>query len=511
MKFFDMKIDPVILQGLTDMGINDPTEIQEQSIPIMLNSPNAHVMGQAKTGTGKTLAFAIPIIQLLDCQKKSVQAVIMVPTRELCKQVSEVFAALAKYKLMKVVEVYGGVSINKQIQEIHNGGQIVIATPGRLIDIYKQKKIKFDDVKFVTLDEADRMLDMGFFPDIEYIMLKAMKGIQPRMMLYSATLADQIKTLARKFTQGNELIEINVSKDDMTVADCEQIYYIIKESDKKYAHFVEIINENKPKDMIIFVRTKHWAEKLYRNLRAENQIKLDFFKVGMLHGDLSQSKREFITRQFKEQEINCLIATDIASRGLDFYQVSHVFNYDFPDQGDAVDEYIHRIGRTARVNSKNNGITSKGVAVSLVLKNQLSVLKEIETKINRTLVNKPLPQIKDVDEYNRPQYMSSRSRFNHNSGKEGHRNRGGPRGAKGSKQSNRTGKSMGNRTGNRTGKPMGNRTGNQTGKQKRFDNSHHRKPLKTPAKFDKNQKISHKKKKQKPQDETFTTKIYPIN
>jgi superfamily II DNA/RNA helicase len=504
MLFSEMNLDPVILQGLKDMGIVNPTDIQTQSIPMMLNSNDAHIMGQAKTGTGKTLAFAIPIIQMIDCKMKAVQAVVLVPTRELCKQVSEVFANLAKYKQIKVVEVYGGVSINRQIQEIYNGGQIVIATPGRLIDIYKQGKIKLNSVKFVTLDEADRMLDMGFFPDIEYIMLKAMRGIQPRMMLYSATLADQIKTLARRFTQGKELIEINVSKDDMTVADCEQYYYIIRDADKKYAHFIEIINENKPRDMIIFVRTKHFAEKLYRNIRSEKQINKDiFFKAGMLHGDLSQSKREFIMRQFKDQEINCLIATNVAARGLDFTQVSHIFNYDFPDASDACDEYVHRIGRTARVDSKNNGLTTKGIAISLVLKNQLSVLKDIEKHINRTLVNKPLPEIKDVNDYNCPQYRSSRSvnRGIRTSDGEGSNNPGGSRGPRGPRGSN--GSERSDRSG-RSGKSK------RLGKPKRFNNANQPKSSRTPKTSNRVKYSAAKKKTQNPVEEKVTTKIYPI-
>jgi superfamily II DNA/RNA helicase len=179
--------------------------------------------------------------------------------------------------------------------------------------------------------------------------------------------------------------------------------------------------------MIIFVRTKHWADKLYRNIRSEKQLKLDFFKAGVLHGDLSQSKREFIMRQFNEQEINCLIATNVAARGLDFTQVSHVFNYDFPDRGDAVDEYVHRIGRTARIDCKNNGITTKGIAISLVLKNQLDVLKDIEVKIKRKLVQKSLPEIKEIHEYNDPQFKrvqrSNQIHPKHSNNKSVHANR----------------------------------------------------------------------------------------
>jgi superfamily II DNA/RNA helicase len=511
MKFNEMNLDSFILQGLSDMGIVNPTEIQDQSIPIMMNSKDAHIMGQAKTGTGKTLAFAIPILQMINLKEKTVQAVVLVPTRELCKQVSEVFTNLAKYRNIKAVEIYGGVSINKQIQEIRNGGQIVIATPGRLIDIFRQGKIKFNSVKFVALDEADRMLDMGFMPDIEFLMLKAMKGVHPRLMLYSATLADQIKSLAQQFTHGKELIEINVSKDDLTVADCEQIYYIIKDFGTKYAHFIEIINENKPRDMIIFVRTKHWADKLLKIIRSEKQLNKELFlKAGVLHGDLTQAKRETIMRQFKDQEINCLISTNLAARGLDFTQVSHIFNYDFPDQGDAVDEYIHRIGRCARIDSKNNGITTKGVAVSLVSRSQMGVLKDIENHINRKLVNKPLPEIKDISNYNVPQSKQDGNGKANAQGFE-RRHRDSPRrsgSSEGAGRSRNSGRSTGSGRAERTGRP---RNSERSERPKRFDNSNQSPTAFRPKKSEKMTGTPDKRKKNKPAEEKFTTKIIPIN
>ncbi|MCP4762361.1 MAG: DEAD/DEAH box helicase [archaeon] len=430
-KFSEMAIDPLLIKGLDDLGITTPTQIQRESIPYILDSNSNHIMGQSKTGTGKTLAFAIPITQTINSKKKEIQAVVLVPTRELCKQISKVFVDLTKYKKLKIVEVYGGASINNQIQAIRNGGQIIIATPGRLIDLFKRGVVSFRHVRFVALDEADRMLDMGFFPDIEYLLLNAMKDAYPKLMLFSATLESRIKNLAKKFTKGKDLMEIYVSKDDKTVKNCKQSYYLIRKYEEKYANFVEIVNNEQPYDMIVFVRTKRWAEKLSKRLKVEKMIdKKLHFKVDVLHGDLTQSKRELVIKKFKSQEINCLVATNIAARGLDFKSVSHIFNYDFPDGGDAVDDYIHRIGRTARMDSYSNGETRKGNAISLVLRNQLKTLREIEKHIKLTVERKPLPKIENILDYGKPVVVkrySDNHRGKNRSGKSS--NRGSNRGS----------------------------------------------------------------------------------
>ncbi len=406
-----MAIDPLLIKGLDDLGITTPTTIQEKSIPYILDSKTNHLMGQSKTGTGKTLAFAIPIVQTINSKKKEIQSVVLVPTRELCKQVSKVFQDLTKYKKLKIVEVYGGVSINNQIHEIKHGGQIIIATPGRLIDLFKRGAVSFRHVRIVTLDEADRMLDMGFFPDVEYLLLNAMKDAFPKLMLFSATLESRIKKLAKKFTKGKELAEIYVSKDDdRTVKNCAQSFYLIRKYEEKYANFVEIINNEQPYDMLIFVRTKRWAEKLAKRLKREKKIdKKLFFKVDTLHGNLTQAKRETVVRKFKAQQVNCIVATNLAARGLDL-DVSYIINYDFPDGGDAVDDYIHRIGRTARMDSSHNGETRKGKAISLVLRNQVKTLKEIERHIKLTIERKPLPKIVgNLSEYGEPIIINQHS------------------------------------------------------------------------------------------------------
>jgi ATP-dependent RNA helicase DeaD len=366
------------------MNIVTPTEIQEHAIPKFLNSKDSHILAQAKTGSGKTLAFAIPIAQLLDINLKAVQSLIIVPTRELCKQVAEVFMDLAKYKRIKVVQVYGGVSIENQIHKIREGAQIVVATPGRLIDIHDRGYLSFKDVRFVALDEADRCLDMGFIPDIEYILLKAMKNVHPRLMLFSATLFHEVVKLVRKFTHGKEIIQIDVSRDRLTVENCDQYYYLIENFRDKYYHFVRILKQERPKHCIIFVNTKKTGDWLFTRLREEDKVRL---QIELISGNLTQKRRENVLAKFRSKKINCLIATDVAARGLDIDKVSHVFNYDLPQ---FEENYIHRIGRTARVSGKE-GNFENGTAITLVMKDQIRIMSRIEGIVNRRIRRRTLP------------------------------------------------------------------------------------------------------------------------
>lgn len=373
-----MNIDPTITKALNEIEIEEPTEIQAQAIPAILNSPDTHILAQAKTGTGKTLAFAIPLVEKLDPQLKQVQAVILVPTRELCKQIYDVIRDITKYRRLWAVEVYGGVSIERQIENIQKGAQIVIATPGRLIDIYERGEIRFREIKFVVLDEADRMLDMGFFPDMEFILLKAMAGLKPRLMLFSATLFDIIKDLAKKFTEEKNILQINVSHDSLTVDNCDQSYYLITDSHDKYYHFVRILIQEKPQQSIIFVNTKRSTEWLYNRLSNERNLHL---RIDMLQGDMTQRMRETVMRKFRDGEINCLIATDVAARGLDFPDITHIFNYDLPE---LAEDYVHRIGRTSRMQRK-------GKAISLCMNDQLNLICRIEGFTHKTMEQCRLP------------------------------------------------------------------------------------------------------------------------
>ncbi len=376
MKFEDYSLNPRIVKALKEMGITHPTEIQEKAIPKFLNNDRIHILGQAKTGTGKTLAFSIPVVNQISPKTRSVQALILTPTRELCKQVYSVITDLSKYRHLKTVAVYGGVSFTNQREKIKNGAQIVIATPGRLMDLYKRNSISFHHTKFVVLDEADRMLDMGFLPDMKYILFKAMDNVKPRLLLFSATMLKQISNIARQFSHGEELVEINVSKDDLTVANCKQYWYQVKNNRRKYYTFVDILKKEKPESSIVFVNTKSWANKLKKRLAKERRLQERF---DTLHGDKTQHQRERTLANFRKKKFNCLIATNVAARGLDIPHVTHVFNYDLPRDGPEI--YVHRIGRTSRMESDGN-------AISLVTNDQVPMLRKI-----KKFTNKPIKKL----------------------------------------------------------------------------------------------------------------------
>ncbi len=398
MKFTDLKLNPAIIRSLSENNIVSPTDIQYQSINTMLSHPDTNIIGQAKTGSGKTLAFAIPMIEKFDSNNKNIQILVMVPTRELCKQVSSVFQSITKYKKANIVEIYGGVSYKNQIQKIRNNGQIVIATPGRLIDLFHQRKINLEKVKYVAIDEADRMLDMGFLPDMEIILLQAMKYNKPQLFLFSATLLDDLKKLVNRFSKGKHISEINISKDELTVAKCDQRVYTISSS--KYRALVTLLKVEKPDYSIIFTKTKRKSEELCKKLKREYHMGISF---GVLNGDLSQSKREKIIEKFRSKRINCLIGTNVLARGLDFPQVSHVINYDMPRDPE---DYIHRIGRTARVSGAEKS-TASGKAISIVNSNDKMLLKKVERLIKVRIKKYPVPtlpkatpeEIKEREEY----------------------------------------------------------------------------------------------------------------
>ncbi len=380
MKFEDFNLTSETMDALKGMGMHTPTDIQQRAIPEILEKEKTHILAQARTGTGKTLAYSIPIAEKLDPSLRSVQSVILVPTRELCKQVYGVISELTRYRRLKAVEVYGGVSINRQISIIRSGAQIVIATPGRLIDLYERRALSFNNVKIVVLDEADRMLDMGFLPDVEFILFKAMKEIFPTLLLFSATMLKEIKDIAVDFSWGQELLEINVSHDNLTVTSCKQYYYKVDNSKEKYNKFVKILIKENPASCIIFVNTKRWGANLKRRLIKDKRIRL---RIDTLQGDMTQKQREIVMRDFRGKKINCLIATNVAARGLDIPHVTHIFNYDLPEGDPEV--YVHRIGRTSRMEGK-------GRAISLVESDQMPLIRKIELFMDRDIEQMYLSQ-----------------------------------------------------------------------------------------------------------------------
>ncbi|MCE7740978.1 MAG: DEAD/DEAH box helicase [Candidatus Heimdallarchaeota archaeon] len=366
MKFNDYNIRDGIKKSLDEMGIHTPTDIQEKAIPEILKGENTHILAQAKTGTGKTLAFSIPIVEFLDPSLRKVQALILVPTRELCKQVYHVISKLGRNVGLKAVEVYGGVSINRQIEKIKDGAQIVVATPGRLIDLFNRNAITFRDVKFAVLDEADRMLDMGFLPDVDFILFGAMKNVYPRLLLFSATMLPEVKNIMMDYSLDENIVEIDVSRDDITVSSCKQYYYEVSDTKQKYNSFIRLLQREKPKSCIVFVNTKRWGDNLNKRMVKDKRVDL---KVGLLQGDMSQRQREIAMSDFRKRKITCLIATDVAARGLDIPHVSHIFNYDLPVGNP--ENYVHRIGRTSRMERT-------GMAISLVDHEEMNMIRRIE-------------------------------------------------------------------------------------------------------------------------------------
>lgn len=377
MKFQDLILKPAILKAIDELGFKNPTEIQEHAIPALLKSDNCHLLAQAKTGTGKTVAYAIPIAERINPENRKIQAIIMVPTRELCLQVYEVITNLTKYCDITAVAVYGGVSIKKQIDTIRAGAQILIATPGRLIDLYKRRQVSLRNVRFVILDEADRMLDMGFLPDIEYLMFEAMQGISPRLLLFSATLKGQLSQMAEKFIGDKPKLDIDVSHDTLTVENCHQQYYLVKNNETKFDALEKIFAKNPPNRVLIFVNTRRNSKKLLKQLRTINNFGIQW---DMIQGDMSQNQREIVLKKFRDHILNGIVATDVAARGLDIEGITHVINFDLP----AFEEnYVHRIGRTSRMDKQ-------GIAISLCLTNQRDLIPKIEkftnTKIERIMI-----------------------------------------------------------------------------------------------------------------------------
>ena len=383
LNFQDLGISVKNVNALkNNMSIITPTPVQKKAIPLILEGHN--IMAQAKTGSGKTLAFVLPIIEKLKFINN--EAIILAPTRELAKQTHDVIKELGNNRV-KSIPIYGGVSIDNQIRKLEQGIDIIVGTPGRIIDLYKRKKLKLNNIRFAVLDEGDRMFDMGFAPDIKYILSQIKTNYQ--FMLFSATLDSDIRQLVKKFSK-NDFKFLNLSRDNLTVENTLQFYYKIERFQDKFKTFIEIIRREKPKYILVFVNTKKTAAWLSSRLRSRRKFG---YRVGVISGDLSQFQRERILREFKEHRITMLIATDVAARGLDINSISHVFNYDIPKYPE---NYIHRIGRTSRMNKR-------GVAITLCLKDEYEYLCHIEGLIDKEIRQKTIEPLEQT-RYNNPFY-----------------------------------------------------------------------------------------------------------
>lgn len=374
--FGDILLSKQILQSLSEMGFEEPSPIQKEAIPLALEEVD--IIGQAQTGTGKTAAFAIPIAEKVNPKFLAVQALIVTPTRELAIQVAEEIARIGKYRHVKPLPIYGGQPIDRQIRALRMGYQVVVGTPGRLLDHLNRGTLRLQHVKMVVLDEADEMLDMGFIEDIESI-LKDVPTEGRQVMLFSATMPQGIRKLAQTYM--NNPRAVTVSRDELTVPLIDQVFYEARESIKVDA-LCRIIDIEDIGQGIIFCRTKRGVDELVVALEARG-----YFADG-LHGDLSQQQRDRVMKRFRDGKSELLVATDVAARGLDINNVTHVINFDIPQ--DPV-SYVHRIGRTGRVGRK-------GQAITLISPKEYRQLRLIENLIKTRIRRQELPSLADISE-----------------------------------------------------------------------------------------------------------------
>jgi len=339
--FKDLGLAPEIQQALDELGYTEPTPIQEQAIPELLAGHD--VIGQAQTGTGKTAAFGLPLLQYLDPASEEVQAFVLTPTRELCIQVTQALRAYAEHLDIEIVAIFGGAPIRSQQSQLRAGAHVVVATVGRMMDLMSRRSLVLTAARYVVLDEADEMLDLGFIEDVEKILRMCPSGRQTA--LFSATMPAPVKRLAESYMYEPTTLKITPKK--LTVDAIEQAFVEVPAKEKA-ARLVELLKEEDPEQAIIFCRTKIGASKLDKTLRDKG---LD---VKALHGDMSQGSRDGVMIAFKDHRVRLLVATDIAARGLDIEHVTHVINYDVPASSEV---YVHRIGRTGRVGRTGRAIT----------------------------------------------------------------------------------------------------------------------------------------------------------
>lgn len=380
--FSELGIDKDVLRSLEDMGFESATPIQAETIPLALEGND--VIGQAQTGTGKTAAFVIPTISRIDRSKNAIQVLVLAPTRELAIQVADETGKLGKFSRVNVLPVYGGQPIDRQIKALKRNPEMIIGTPGRLLDHIRRKTIKLQDVTTVILDEADEMLDMGFLEDIESILAEV--PTERQTLLFSATMPDPIRRLAEKFMNSPKIVKIQ--PQGVTAPKIAQIYYEVADKNKIDA-LTRLLDVEDPELGVIFCRTKKGVDELQKILQARGYL------ASGLHGDMTQRERDQVMHQFRQGTIDLLIATDVAARGLDVEGVSHVINYDIPQD---VDSYVHRIGRTGRAGRE-------GKALTLVAPREFKLLRMIEQAIGKRIHKSLLPTLAELKERQQSRIM----------------------------------------------------------------------------------------------------------
>ena len=372
-QFATLGLKESIVRAISDLGFTKPSQIQEQSIPVTLSG--ADLIGQAQTGTGKTAAYSLPILTKMS-DKKGIKALILAPTRELAVQVKDEMNRLSKYEKSEILAVYGGDSIDRQIRALKKGVDIVVGTPGRMLDLIKRKCLHLENVEFLVLDEADEMLNMGFIDDIESILSHTPEERQT--LLFSATMPEPIAKLAKRYMKPDAKL-VSVKKNSLTVSKIEQSYFMINNKHRLEA-LCRLLDLDNPSSAIIFCRTKRGVDELVQELQSKG------YMVEGMHGDMTQAHRLTTLSKFKEGTLNLLIATDVAARGIDVDGVTHVFNYDLPQD---VESYVHRIGRTGRANRE-------GTAYSLVTPKDFSMLKQIQKVTKSAITQKPVPTAEEI-------------------------------------------------------------------------------------------------------------------
>jgi ATP-dependent RNA helicase DeaD len=373
--FYEMGLSRPLIKAIDEMGFEEATLIQQKTIPIAMAGRD--VIGQAQTGTGKTAAFGIPMIERIEDDSDDIRGLVITPTRELAIQVAEELNRIGQFKRVRALPIYGGQDIKRQIKALKNRPQIIVGTPGRLMDHIRRKTLKLQQINTVVLDEADEMLSMGFIEDIETILNEVPKGIQT--MLFSATIPNSVQNLAHRFLDKPEYIKAEVK--GIVVPSISQ-YYVETQEKQKFDVLCMLLDIQSPDLCIIFVRTKKRADEINEMLNKRG------YMAEAIHGDLPQAKRNSVLNRFKEGSIEILVATDVAARGLDISGVTHIYNFDIPQDPES---YVHRIGRTGRAGKS-------GEAITIVTHRELGQLKTIERVTKGKIVRKPAPTIKEVIE-----------------------------------------------------------------------------------------------------------------
>src|SRR5690348_11537454 len=373
--FEGLGLEERLVKAVSELGFEEPTTIQEKAIPVLLSGTKDFV-GLAQTGTGKTAAFSLPLLQLIDEEKKHPQALVVCPTRELCLQIVNEIELFKKHiRGIHVVAVYGGASIGAQIRDLKRGVQIVVATPGRLIDLIERKAINLEQIEYVVLDEADEMLNMGFQEDIEFILQNTPK--RESTWLFSATMPPEIRKVSKKYM--TEPFEITIGKANTGNKNIDHQYYVTA-AHQRYETLKRLIDFNPGIYGIIFTRTKADAQEIAEKLTREG------YDIDALHGDLTQAQRDKVMGDFREKTLQLLIATDVAARGIDVQGITHVINYELPDD---VEVYTHRSGRTGRAGKT-------GVCMSIVHSREIGRIRQIERMVQVPFHKLEIPSGKDV-------------------------------------------------------------------------------------------------------------------